>query len=88
MSCCKDNLRLFLVITEQQKNNKTLMAESERVLIDAVNFTTEQATVAVEYARNQGQCLIMEGTASEVGSVTTQLAKIGVGALVEKKAIK
>jgi hypothetical protein len=88
MSCCKDNLLLFIEIRKDQKADTVFLETAKSVLTEYVNYTDEQAELAIDFAKRTGKCLILEGTVKEVGSITTQLAKNKIGAIVENKSLK
>lgn len=82
MSCCKDNLLVYLTITVDQSD------QAIKSLKEFINYTDEQANQAVKYAIKNGRCLIYEGTIDEVSVITLNLAKNSLNAQVENKSIK
>jgi hypothetical protein len=88
MSCCKNNLLVFLKITPEQSRDVKLIENTVKVLISSLEYTDEQAKLAIEYAGKRGRCLVLEGTSSEVEKLVLNLAKAGVGAEIENKSLK
>jgi hypothetical protein len=56
--------------------------------MESVDFTEDQATLAVDYAKRTGKCLILEGNSKEVSAVTSKLAENMIGAVIENKSLK
>ncbi len=88
MSCCKDNLLLYLKIESYQKGDELFLEATEKTLITSLDFAKEQAHQAVNYASKYGRCLIFEGTMTQIGKITTTLAKNYISAEVENKSMK
>jgi hypothetical protein len=88
MSCCKDKLLLFIELREDQRTDKSVLDAAKVVLMESVDFTEDQATLAVDYAKRTGKCLILEGNSKEVSAVTSKLAENMIGAVIENKSLK
>tara|TARA_R110000868_G_scaffold178163_6_gene417716 strand:+ start:1397 stop:1663 length:267 start_codon:yes stop_codon:yes gene_type:complete len=88
MSCCKDNLLLYLKIEDHQKSDKLFLEATKKTLTTSLGFAEEQSNQAINYAAKHGKCLILEGTMSEIGKITTIFAKDHISAVVETKSMK
>jgi len=77
-----------LEIREDQKKDDTLLEAAKKVLIEQVEYTENQAMLAIDFAKRAGKCLIFEGSAAEVGSITAHLANYMIGASIENKSLK
>ena len=88
MSCCKDNLLVYLSIEPEQKSDTKFVATVVESLKELLEYTEEQSLQAVEYAKKHGKCLVLEGTKTEVSAITLEFAKRRIGADVKTKSIK
>ena len=88
MSCCKDNLLLYLKIEDHQRGDELFLEATKKTLTRSLDFAEEQANQAVNYAAKHGRCLILEGSMGEIGKATTNLAKNHISAGVENQSMK
>jgi len=88
MSCCKDNLLVYLSIEPERIGNEDFLKEVASFLVKSVEYTEEQSLLAVEYAKKNGKCLILEGTKEEAAALTLAMAKKRISADVRTKSFK
>lgn len=87
MSCCKDNLLVYLKI-EPERISDSFLKEVESLLMESLEYTREQSLLAIEYAKKNGRCLILEGTKEETSALTLSMAKRKISADVRTKSLK
>jgi len=88
MSCCKDNLLVYIVLEEIHKTDQEFISKVKQCLKETLEFPDEQITQVVEYAKKNGKCLIFEGNKEEVSAITLSLAKLKIGADIRTKSLK
>lgn len=88
MSCCKDNLLLYLKIENHQKTNSIFIETVKNTVESLMGFTKEQTVQVVDYAIKHGKCLVAEGTKEEIRDISITLAKKYISAEVQNKSMK
>lgn len=88
MSCCKDNLLVYVVLGDDQKTDQEFISKVKQCLKETLEFPDEQVSQVVDYAKKNGKCLIFEGNKEEVSAITLSLAKLKISADVRTKSIK
>jgi len=88
MSCCKDNLLVYLSIEPERINNDDFIKEVVSFLTESLEYTEEQSMMVVEYAKKNGKCLILEGTKEEASALTLSMARSKISADVRTKSLK
>lgn len=81
MSCCKDNLLMYLV-------SPTDIESTIQSLSKHLNFQKEQSELAIQYSLKHGKCLIYEGSRDDINAKAVCFAKDMISIKVESKSIK
>ena len=76
MSCCKDSkYNLLLTFDEQQKNDLDLQQKVIVGLSEALDWSIQRSTTAVEFASDRGFCLLESSIIENISKSSVKLAQ-------------